>query len=71
MCNTIITIIIIIIMNSLMIMMMMMMICIIIIISIIIIYQENIKSMEHVRTGNLLERYMNDMDKEWYEYSRY
>ena len=25
---------------------------------------ENIKSMEHVRTGSLLERYMNDMDKE-------
>lgn len=26
--------------------------------------RENIKSMEHVRTGSLLERYMNDMDKE-------
>merc|ERR1712039_531086 len=26
--------------------------------------RENIKSMEHVRTGNLLDRYMNDMDKE-------
>jgi len=26
--------------------------------------RENIKSMEHVRTGNLLERYMNDMDTE-------
>jgi len=26
--------------------------------------RENIKSMEHVRTGNLLERYMNDMDQE-------
>ena len=26
--------------------------------------RENIKSMEHVRTGTLLERYMNDMDKE-------
>lgn len=25
--------------------------------------RENIKSMEHVRTGSLLERYMNDMDK--------
>jgi len=26
--------------------------------------RENIKSMEHVRTGSLLDRYMNDMDKE-------
>merc|ERR1711920_61104 len=26
--------------------------------------RENIKSMEHVRTGTLLDRYMNDMDKE-------
>jgi len=26
--------------------------------------RENIKSMEHVRTGTLLERYMSDMDKE-------
>jgi len=26
--------------------------------------RENIKSMEYVRTGSLLERYMNDMDKE-------
>merc|ERR1712187_180997 len=26
--------------------------------------RENIKSMEAVRTGNLLDRYMNDMDKE-------
>eukprot|EP00930_Biecheleria_cincta_P039756 TRINITY_DN2729_c2_g1_i1.p1 TRINITY_DN2729_c2_g1~~TRINITY_DN2729_c2_g1_i1.p1 ORF type:complete len:840 (-),score=159.14 TRINITY_DN2729_c2_g1_i1:138-2594(-) len=26
--------------------------------------RENIRSMEHVRTGNLLERYMTDMDKE-------
>merc|ERR1712232_63817 len=26
--------------------------------------RENIKSMEHVRTGSLLERYMSDMDKE-------
>lgn len=26
--------------------------------------RENIKSMEHARTGSLLERYMNDMDKE-------
>jgi len=26
--------------------------------------RENIKSMEHVQTGSLLQRYMNDMDKE-------
>merc|ERR1712176_506760 len=26
--------------------------------------RENIKSMEHVRTGTLLDRYMSDMDKE-------
>merc|ERR1712107_280777 len=26
--------------------------------------RENIRSMEHVRTGSLMERYMNDMDKE-------